>query len=76
MATMITEGASTAVLASPSARNEAISEGEDIYVIDPNLCTECVGFTTTKPARRSARSSAASPIPTVVSRKKCCSTEP
>jgi Fe-S-cluster-containing hydrogenase component 2 len=24
--------------------NEAISEGEDIYVIDPNLCTECVGF--------------------------------
>ena len=24
--------------------NEAISEGDDIYVIDPNLCTECVGF--------------------------------
>ena len=22
----------------------AISEGEDIYVIDPKLCTECVGF--------------------------------
>jgi ferredoxin len=25
-------------------RNEAISEGESSYVIDPNKCTECVGF--------------------------------
>jgi ferredoxin len=24
--------------------NEAITEGDDIYVIDPNKCTECVGF--------------------------------
>lgn len=24
--------------------NEAISECDPIYVIDPNLCTECVGF--------------------------------
>ncbi|MGC9359617.1 MAG: YfhL family 4Fe-4S dicluster ferredoxin [Anaerolineae bacterium] len=24
--------------------NEAISEGEDLFVIDPNKCTECVGF--------------------------------
>ena len=24
-------------------KNEAISEGEEIYVIDPNRCTECVG---------------------------------
>ena len=24
--------------------NEAISEGDEIYVIDPELCTECVGF--------------------------------
>ncbi|WP_290787072.1 YfhL family 4Fe-4S dicluster ferredoxin, partial [Halomonas sp.] len=23
--------------------NGAISPGEEIYVIDPNLCTECVG---------------------------------
>ena len=23
--------------------NQAISEGETIYVIDPNKCTECVG---------------------------------
>ena len=24
--------------------NEAISEGENTYVIDPEKCTECVGF--------------------------------
>lgn len=24
--------------------NEAITEGEDIFVIDPDKCTECVGF--------------------------------
>lgn len=24
--------------------NEAISEGAEIYVIDPDKCTECVGF--------------------------------
>ena len=24
--------------------NEAISEGDELYVIDPDKCTECVGF--------------------------------
>jgi len=24
--------------------NAAISEGEDLFVIDPDKCTECVGF--------------------------------
>ena len=27
----------------PECPNDAISEGEVIYVIDPLLCTECVG---------------------------------
>ncbi len=27
----------------PVCPNEAISEGETIYIIDPDLCTECVG---------------------------------
>ena len=27
----------------PECPNEAISVGEEIYVIDPILCTECVG---------------------------------
>jgi NAD-dependent dihydropyrimidine dehydrogenase PreA subunit len=28
----------------PECPNNAISQGDDIYVIDPLLCTECVGF--------------------------------
>jgi hypothetical protein len=28
----------------PECPNNAISQGETIYVIDPQLCTECVGF--------------------------------
>ncbi len=27
----------------PECPNGAISQGEEIYVIDPELCTECVG---------------------------------
>ena len=27
----------------PECPNEAISEGDTIYVIDPDKCTECVG---------------------------------
>lgn len=27
----------------PECPNNAISQGDEIYVIDPNLCTECVG---------------------------------
>ncbi len=27
----------------PECPNEAISMGPEIYVIDPNLCTECIG---------------------------------
>ena len=27
----------------PECPNSAITQGEEIYEIDPNLCTECVG---------------------------------
>ncbi|MFC1905133.1 YfhL family 4Fe-4S dicluster ferredoxin [Chloroflexota bacterium] len=27
----------------PECQNEAISEGETIYIVDPAKCTECVG---------------------------------
>ncbi len=27
----------------PECPNEAISQGEEIYIIDPTLCTECIG---------------------------------
>lgn len=32
----------------PECPNSAISEGPDIYVIDPGHCTECYGFYTTQ----------------------------
>ncbi len=32
----------------PECPNGAITEGVDIYVIDPELCTECYGFYTTQ----------------------------
>jgi ferredoxin len=44
MATHITSECINCGACEPECPNEAISEGEDIYVIDPNLCTECVGF--------------------------------
>lgn len=44
MATHITEDCINCGACEPECPNEAISEGDDIYLIDPNLCTECVGF--------------------------------
>ncbi|MDC0674121.1 YfhL family 4Fe-4S dicluster ferredoxin [Nannocystis radixulma] len=44
MATHITEECINCGACEPECPNEAISEGDDRYVIDPNLCTECVGF--------------------------------
>lgn len=43
MATMITEECINCGACEPECPNEAISEGEDIYVISPDRCTECVG---------------------------------
>ena len=43
MATMITEECINCGACEPECPNEAIAEGEDIYVIDPAKCTECVG---------------------------------
>ncbi len=44
MATMITSECINCGACEPECPNNAISEGDDIYVIDPKLCTECVGF--------------------------------
>lgn len=44
MATMITDECINCGACEPECPNGAISEGDDIYVIDPELCTECVGF--------------------------------
>jgi ferredoxin len=44
MSTHITSDCINCGACEPECPNEAISEGDDIYVIDPELCTECVGF--------------------------------
>ncbi|HWP56294.1 MAG TPA: YfhL family 4Fe-4S dicluster ferredoxin [Candidatus Acidoferrales bacterium] len=44
MATMITSDCINCGACEPECPNNAISQGEGIYVIDPLLCTECVGF--------------------------------
>lgn len=44
MATMITDECINCGACEPECPNQAISQGEDIFVIDPKLCTECVGF--------------------------------
>jgi ferredoxin len=44
MAIMITEECISCHACAPECPNSAISLGEEIYEIDPNLCTECVGF--------------------------------
>ncbi|MFQ5800038.1 MAG: 4Fe-4S binding protein, partial [Bacteroidota bacterium] len=44
MATMITSECINCAACEPECPNNAISQAGDIYVIDPLLCTECVGF--------------------------------
>ena len=44
MATHITADCINCGACEPECPNEAIRAGDDIYVIDPDLCTECVGF--------------------------------
>jgi ferredoxin len=44
MATYITSDCINCAACEPECPNDAIREGDDIYVIDPSLCTECVGF--------------------------------
>jgi len=43
MALIITEECINCDVCEPECPNAAISQGDEIYVIDPALCTECVG---------------------------------
>lgn len=43
MSLIITDDCINCDVCEPECPNEAISQGEEIYVIDPNRCTECVG---------------------------------
>jgi ferredoxin len=44
VATMITSDCINCGACEPECPNNAISQNENLYVIDPLLCTECVGF--------------------------------
>jgi ferredoxin len=48
MATHITQDCINCGACVPECPNEAISEGDSIYVIAPEQCTECVGFNATE----------------------------
>jgi ferredoxin len=43
MALLITDECINCDVCAPECPNEAIFQGEEIYEIDPSLCTECVG---------------------------------
>ncbi len=43
MSLIITDECINCDVCEPECPNEAISQGPEIYVIDPNKCTECVG---------------------------------
>jgi ferredoxin len=43
MAYKITDDCISCGACEPECKNNAVSEGENIYEIDPDKCTECVG---------------------------------
>lgn len=43
MALLITDACINCDVCEPECPNQAISQGPEIYVIDPGRCTECVG---------------------------------
>jgi len=44
MATYITKDCIKCGACEPECPNQAITEGDETYVINPELCTECVGY--------------------------------
>ena len=52
MALMITDECINCDVCEPECPNDAISQGPEIYVIDPAKCTECVGHFDAPQCRR------------------------
>merc|ERR1711916_95952 len=73
MATHITDDCINCGACEPECPNQAISEGEEYYVIDPARCTECVGFYDHEASRRFARWSVACRTRTLSSPRSFCS---
>jgi ferredoxin len=55
MSLMITDECINCDVCEPECPNNAISQGDEIYIIDPAKCTECVGHFDTPQCRKSAR---------------------
>jgi ferredoxin len=53
MALIITDECINCDVCEPECPNNAISQGDEIYIIDPDKCTECVGHYDTPPVPRS-----------------------
>lgn len=51
MALMITDDCINCDVCEPECPNEAISQGPEVYMIDPLRCTECVGHYDTPQCR-------------------------
>ncbi len=43
MSLLITDECINCDLCEPECPNGAITQGQEVYIIDPKLCTECVG---------------------------------
>lgn len=54
----------------PECPNDAITEGDPLYVIDPDLCTECVGFHDDPQCAEVCPTEACVPNPDVVETKE------
>jgi Fe-S-cluster-containing hydrogenase component 2 len=52
MATMITEACFNCGVCERMCPSDGISKGSETFVIDPELCTECVGFNHTQQCAR------------------------
>jgi ferredoxin len=63
MSTMITEECINCGVCEPECPNDAISEGEETFVIDPQLCTECVAFHETEQCDEGCRGDCGVPDP-------------
>jgi ferredoxin len=73
MSTHITTDCINCGACEPECPNEAISEGDEIYVIDPELCTECVGFYDHEACQAVCPVECCLPDPAIARKSSCCS---
>jgi ferredoxin len=63
MAYMISDECIMCGLCAAECQNEAITEGEERFVIDPDRCTECVGAASSAKCAKECATGAAVPDP-------------